>query len=136
MTHPDLRKVRSEVRRHRRRHGPRAQIPEKLRQDSVRLAKRHSLSAIANALAVSVGSVRRWKDRCDDDSPGSTSVKPIDFIEIIPQGGFPGSVTGGSDSRNTVEVIRPDGWRLRLSGDCPEQLLSAVLGRFSQEEPS
>ena len=131
MTELSLRKVRTKIRQHRRQYGSKSHIPEDLRKSTAQLAKRHSLSTITTELDVCRESVRRWT-RLYTEKGDEAQPNPVDFIEIKAPSTLKGAQPLLPGPQGLMEVVRPDGWVLRLTvGEMGQDLAAEILGGFS-----
>lgn len=140
MVRRTLQQIGREARRFRRKHGPGAHLPAVLRQAAAQLAASHDGERITRELRISGETLRRWKIRFPEvraaaarsvAKPARATAKAkrkIDFVEI--KGGTPGQVVRSESSSSVVEVTRPDGWTVRVTGDLAKELATATLGKL------
>lgn len=142
MVRHTLQQIGREVRRFRRKHGAGAHLPSRLRQAAVDLAASHDAEKITVELAISGETLRRWRLRYPaariapprfvakkTRSTVKARPKKIDFVEI--KGLTPRQVVQPEILSSVVEVTRPDGWTVRLTGDLAKDLAAATLAKLT-----
>ena len=55
----------------------------------------------------------------------------IEFVEIKAGAPFQLAVPRAESSASTVEVARPDGWTVRVTGELAKDFAGAMLGKFT-----
>jgi hypothetical protein len=149
MVRHTIKQVGREARQFRCKHGLGAHLPRNLREAAAQLAAVHETQAIIRELEISGETLRRWKERytalksavAPDSSVrnrGATKpatvrplakIKKIDVVEIKTSGLTPIGCPEGSTS--VVELMRPDGWTMRVTGDLARGLATAMVGKFT-----
>ena len=146
MVRHTIKQVGREARQFRRKHGVGAHLPKNLREAAAQLAAVHETQAIIRELEISGETLRRWKERYPATQsavvPKSSvtkraATKPaairrlakIDVVEIKASGLT--SVVRPEGSMSVVEVTRPDGWTVRVTGDLARGLATAMVGKFT-----
>ena len=139
MVRHTLQEVGHEARRLRRQHGAGVHLPASLRKAAAQLAASHDDEAITQELKISRETLRRWKLRWQAArvaAPRSAVTKParakpkgIDFVEI--KANAPRQMVQPESSLSVVEVTRPDGWTVRVTGDLAKDLAAATLAKLT-----
>ena len=140
-----LQQVRDELRDFRKAHGHTAHVPETLRKAVVRLCDSHTRGAITRDVGLGWNTLLRWIE-IDGAGPAAATrtasaakvkakvkePKNIGFVEI--KGATPfqlaAPLTEGPAS-STIEVTRPDGWTVRVTGELAKDFAGAMLGKFT-----
>ena len=147
MVRSSIQQLGREARQIRREHGAGAHLPEGLRKAAVQLSSSQRTEAIIRELEISGETLRRWKERYPaamsattrSSLPRQAATKPepirpaarinrIDVVEIKASGPSPVGCAGGVTS--AIEVIRPDGWTMRMTGDLAKDLAATMVGKF------
>jgi hypothetical protein len=144
MVRHTLQQIGREARQYRKKHGAGVRLPVGLRKAAALLATRDDAEAIAEELKISRETLRRWGIRYPSVrgavvSPQSATkasrsaarsrAKKFDFIEI--EDTTPRRVDQLDGSSSVVEVTRPDGWTVRVTGDLVKDLAAATLAKLS-----
>jgi len=149
MVRHTIKQVGREARQFRRKHGVGAHLPEDLREAAAQLAASHETQTIIRELEISGETLRRWKERYAVTKsavvPESSvtqraatkpatvrpfaKIKKIDVVEIKTSGFTSAGRPEGPAS--FVEVTRPDGWTVRMTGDLAKVLATAMVGNFT-----
>ena len=141
MVRHTLQQIGREVRRFRRKHGAGAHLPARLRQAAVDLAASLDAEKITVELAISGETLRRWRLRYPaarispprlvakkTRSTVKARPKKIDFVEIK---GTPRQVVQPESPSSAIEVTRPDGSTVRVTGDLAKDLAATLLGKIT-----
>jgi hypothetical protein len=139
MVRRTLQEIGREARQLRRQHGAGVHLPEVLRKAAVQLAASYDDEAITRELKISQETLRRWKlrwpaarvagPRSAVTKPARAMAKGIDFVEI--KGNAPRQVVHPESSSSVVEVTRPDGWIVRVTGDLAKDLATTTLAKLT-----
>jgi len=143
MARRTLKQVAETARRYRKRHGTRAHLPEDLREAAAQMARSHAVGTVVHDLGICPTSLRRWMKvypavRVTPPRPSATrrkvkakpraAAKRIDFVEI--KAGQPRQVVQPADPASAVEVTRPDGSTVRVTGELAKAAFAAMLGEI------
>ncbi len=135
-----LQQVRDELCEFRQVHGPTALPPESLRKAVVRLCDSHARSTITRELRIGWNTLIRWIEVGSPSRPMAAAAKvraklnepkKIEFVEIKAGAPFQLAVPRAESSASTVEVTRPDGWTVRVTGELAKDFAGAMLGKFT-----
>lgn len=144
MVRRTLQQIGREARRFRRKHGAGAHLPASLRKDAALLAVSDDAEAVTRELKISRETLRRWGIRYPatgvavatprsvaKTARSTVKAKPrkIDFVEI--KGTTSRQVVQPESLSSVVEVTRPDGWTVRLTGDLAKDLAAATLAKLT-----
>lgn len=137
MARHTLQEIGRKARRLRREHGAGVRLPASLRKAAAQLATSHDDEAIIGELKISRETLRRWKLRWPAvrvAAPRSAAAKParatakakprVDFVEI--KGSMPRQVGQPESPVSAIEVTRPDGSTVRVTGDLAATLLGKI----------
>ena len=136
-----IERLRNEIRELRRLHGRNVHLSRTIRESAVNLAAKHG-PGVYERVGIHLQSVKRWErlypslfnaavapaveGACDNPSK-----EKIGFIELkaapepLRKLGWP------EHAASVVEVARPDGWVLRMSGELAEDFVRSTIGKFS-----
>jgi hypothetical protein len=138
-----LHQVAQEARRYRREHGRRAHLPVALRKAVAELSCGRASAAVARELGVSPHAVSHWRklypaprvekqSAAPRRSKAKAALKRIDFVEIKAQ--EPRPVSAATEvSQSALEVTRPDGSMVRVTGELAKDALTALFGATKAE---
>ena len=123
--------VQSDIREFRRYSGQKAHLPEPLRKAAAQLAASEGVGKISQELAINRASLQRWV-RLGFPAVKAAALpiaptKTIEFVEIK----APRSAFRPEGLCPSIEVTRPDGWTVRVSGDLAKDVAASILGKFS-----
>jgi len=140
MVRRTLQEIGREARQLRRRHGAGVHLPAGLRKTAAQLAASHDDEAITQELRISRETLRRWKlrwptglrieaPRSGVAKPGKAKPKRIDFVEI--KADQPRHVVQPAmPPTSSVEVTRPDGSMVRVTGELASTVAAAMLAEI------
>ena len=141
-THIEIEELRKKIYDLRCRRGPKAYLPATIREEAIKLAARHGADTYAQ-LGIKLELVKIWKHHYSDvfrsvnkaaPVPGRALKIPAEekprFIEIKadPE---PRRSLWLENTSSVVELVRPDGWMLRVSGGLAKDVVHATIGKFS-----
>ena len=132
-----LKQVSEEILRLRRERGHRTHLPGHLRQSIVDLAAEHSVEVVIRELGVTRKTIERWVERQPVPARAKREKKalaparndPIAFFEI--KTGLTPPTRTSECASAAIELARPDGMTLRLSGELARELAASMLDRFT-----
>ena len=139
MASSSLQQVSEEIRRLHRERGRRAHLPDHLRESIVGLAAEHGAGVVSRELDVTRNTIDRWVKRHPDPVPSRvkrstksltpTRQDPVAFFEIKTS---PTQAARTPECVSTaIELARPDGMVLRLTGELARELAASMLDRFT-----
>ena len=141
-----LQQVTDEVRRLRHERGKRVHLPDPLRESVARLASERDVSAVSRDLGITRNTIAKWMKRYpapsrsrspapQRESPVTSRAavvrpEPIAFFEITTSPA-PAASRASDSAASSIELARPDGMTLRLSGELVRELAVSILDRFT-----
>jgi len=141
MVSTSLRQLTDEVSRLRRQRGDKVHLPEALREAAAYLAASHGIRVVSRELGISRNSLRPWMkrypvapapraQRSRSKAQAAQRPEPVAFFEIkTSPAAAPGRAPEGATS--TVELTRPDGLTMRVTGELAKELVAAMLEKFT-----
>lgn len=141
MVSTSLRQLTDEVSRHRRQRGDKVHLPEALREAAAYLAASHGIRVVSRELGISRNSLRPWMKRYPvapaprtkrsrSTARAAPRPEPVAFFEIKTSSATaPNHASEGATS--TVELTRPDGMTMRVTGELAKELLAGLLEKFT-----
>ena len=126
----------------RRRGSSKAYLPATIREEAIRLAAQHGTDTYAQ-LGIRLELVKIWKSHyssffrsVNKAAPASRPALKIPekekpcFVEIK-AGPEPRRSLWPENTSSVVEVVRPDGWTLRVCGELAKDVVHATIGKIS-----
>ena len=141
MVSTSLRQLTDEVSRHRRQCGGKVHLPEALREAAAYLAASHGIRVVSRELGISRNSLRPWMKRYPvapaprarrsrSTAQAAPRSEPVAFFEIKTSAATaPGRASESATS--TVELTRPDGMTMRVTGELAKELAASLLEKFT-----
>lgn len=141
MVSTSIRQLTEEVRRLRRQRGDKVRLPEALREAAAYLAASHGIRVVSRELGISRNSLRPWMKRyavataprakrSQSTTQAARLSEPVAFFEIkTSPAATPGRLPESAAS--TVELTRPDGTTMRVTGELAKELAAVMLEKFT-----